>query len=597
VLRLVSCQSCQKVFFARLVLSFVALTGFGCAPSDVHVASVRPITVANELVSRSGSDPVLVHDYFVTAQADRSVHGSNRVSQQRYLQLAVEAWDDLQRNPNDASALQVFNQALANYLRFWSPAELALGQTDESVNGRPVKVLLREAAAPQRPLVFDQLIPSDDLRVKGVRDEYRRAGLGGLVVCQQEPAPGSPLDRFDVPEKLQEARTAVIQRVTPDAVEIWLYDPKKVDSVQIGGRSWSIGGDFTSPMAVMMSKTRFVYQRWQGFFETQHFGSREGIFFLEPYDPNKIPVVMIHGLLSTPLMWKNLTNRINADPVLQRHYQVWHVSYATGLPILTNAATLRSDLDRLNAALRAAGYPPHHKMVVIGHSMGGVLTKVLISDSGPLVWNAVFRVPPEQLHLSDADRAAIKELLFFKPRSDVGRAIFMASPFRGSNTANILLFRLTARLIQYPPDLTAMEQRVFRQNREFVVDSKENRLLTSRVPSSVDLLSPESAISESLANMQVARGVPFHLIIGIRGSSVGQGSSDGVVSYMSSHLDGAESEFLVHSGHSVTHDPKTEDEVIRILKENISGTPPTHPATPVVREMGLSVKNRGASSE
>jgi hypothetical protein len=228
--------------------------------------------------------------------------------------------------------------------------------------------------------------------------------------------------------------------------------------------------------------------------------------------------------------------------------------------------------------------------------MGGVLTKVLISDSGPLVWSAVFRVPPEKLHLSDADRAAIKELLVFKPRSDVGRAIFMASPFRGSNSANILLFRLTARLIQYPPDLTAMEQRVFRQNREFVVDSKENRLLTSRVPSSVDLLSPESAISESLANMQVARGVPFHLIIGIRGSSVGQGSSDGVVSYMSSHLDGAESEFLVHSGHSVTHDPKTEDEVIRILKENLSGTPQTHPPTPVVREMAV-IEKPGARSQ
>src|SRR5262249_48814481 len=148
---------------------------------------------------------------------------------------------------------------------------------------------------------------------------------------------------------------------------------------------------------------------------------------------------------------------------------------ATGLPILTNAETLRSDLDRLNAALRAAGYPPHRKMVVIGHSMGGVLTKVLISDSGPLVWNAVFRVPPEQLQLADADRAAIKDLLFFNPRPDVGRAIFMASPFRGSKTADDLLFRFTARLIQYPPALTAMEQRVFRQNRECMVDSKENR--------------------------------------------------------------------------------------------------------------------------
>ena len=244
------CLFYQKVLFTRALLGFAALAGFGCAPSDVHVASVRPIAVANQRLSRSGSDPVLVRAYFVTAEADRSVHGSNRVSQQRYLQLTVDAWDALQRNPNDATALQVFNQALANYLRFWSPAELALGQTDESVNGRPVKVFLRDAAAPQRPLVFDQLVPSDDLRVKGVRDEFRRAGLGGLVVCQQEPAPGSPLDRFQVPEKLQEARTAVIQRVTPDAVEIWLYDPKKVDSVQISGRSWAIGGDFTSPMAV-----------------------------------------------------------------------------------------------------------------------------------------------------------------------------------------------------------------------------------------------------------------------------------------------------------------------------------------------------------
>ena len=160
------------------------------------------------------------------------------------------------------------------------------------------------------------------------------------------------------------------------------------------GCLWDIGGDFSAPFAAIVSRTRFIFQRWQGLFRMEHFANRQGIFFLEPYDPEKIPVLMVHGILSSPLMWRDLTNRIMGDPLLQKKYQVWHYTYATGLPILTSANMFREQLDGVNIALQRAGLPPHKAIVLIGHSLGGLLAKIMVSDSHDLIWNKFFTVPP-----------------------------------------------------------------------------------------------------------------------------------------------------------------------------------------------------------
>jgi pimeloyl-ACP methyl ester carboxylesterase len=301
----------------------------------------------------------------------------------------------------------------------------------------------------------------------------------------------------------------------------------------------------------------------------EHYANRQGIFFLEPYDPEKTPVLMVHGILSSPLMWKDLTNRIMGDPILQKKYQIWHYTYATGLPILTSARMLREHLDGVNIALQRAGLPPHKPIVLIGHSLGGLLAKMMVSDSRDLVWNQFFRVPPDRLNLASADKDWVEHLMFFEPRHDISRAIFMASPFKGSKTADMILFRFSSRLVRFPAELEGHHYRVFTLNRSYMVRSKENQLIAERQPSSIDLLSPESPESIALGQLKVARSIPFHLIIGVRHGSNVPRSSDGIVAYSSSYLGGAESELDVNTGHTVTHSPKTEEEVLRILTLNL----------------------------
>jgi len=226
-------------------------------------------------------------------------------------------------------------------------------------------------------------------------------------------------------------------------------------------------------------------------------------------------------------------------------------------------------LDGVNIALQRAGLPLHQPIVLIGHSLGGLLAKMMVSDSHDLIWNQFFRVPPDQLNLTPADKDWVDHVMFFEPRHDISRAIFMASPFKGSKTADLILFRFSSRLVRFPTELEGHHYRVFTRNRSCMVNSKENRLIAKRQPSSIDLLAPESPESIALGQLKVARWIPFHLIIGVRHGSNLSRSSDGIVAYSSSYLAGAESELDVPTGHTVTHSRKTEEEVLRILKLNL----------------------------
>jgi PGAP1-like protein len=553
----------------------------GCAPTDVHVHTRSAILAASRTVQPTGP---LASEFLGAAKLDGNNYAANRIAQQQYLSVALKAWVALKAAgyQSDPNLLEIHNQAIANYLQFLSPGDLAIGRADEVVDGRHIKIILRDEAKPYGPPGFDQLVPSERLTIRGLRERDVRAGLGGRLVCQQEPDRISALSRYTVPEKQQVARSAVFRAVSfPEGrIEILLVDPSKTERIELDGRLWEVGGDFSAPFAALASRTRFIFQRWQGLFRMEHFADRQGVFFLEPYDPEKIPVLLVHGILSSPLMWRDLTNRIMGDPFLQKKYQIWHYTYATGYPILTSANMLREQLDGVNVALQRAGLPPHRPIVLIGHSLGGLLAKMMVSDSHDLVWNQFFRVSPDQLNLTRSDRDWIEQLMFFKPRHDISRVIFMASPFKGSKTADMILFRFSSRLVRFPTELQGRHYRVFTLNRSLMVQSKENRLIAERQPSSIDLLSPESPESIALGQLKVAPWIPFHLIIGIRHGSNVRRSSDGIVAYSSSHLEGAESELDVKTGHSVTHSPKTEEEVLRILELNLR-----HPGTPSVPSM------------
>jgi len=158
-----------------------------------------------------------------------------------------------------------------------------------------------------------------------------------------------------------------------------------------------------------------------------------GIYLIHPYDPNKTPILFIHGLLSSPFSWQNMINDLCSDPRILEHYQPWFFLYPTGQSVLESAAQLRQDLQATQKLFDPSGTAvPFRHVVVVAHSMGGLLAHTLVSDSENALWNAVANKPLDALSLQPAERSMIFQYFFFRHQPCIDRIIFMAVPHRGS---------------------------------------------------------------------------------------------------------------------------------------------------------------------
>jgi pimeloyl-ACP methyl ester carboxylesterase len=306
------------------------------------------------------------------------------------------------------------------------------------------------------------------------------------------------------------------------------------------------------------------------------------VYLLDRYDPNKTPLLMVHGLQSTPVAFATLVNALRSDPELRAQVQIWQFYYPSGTPVLANAAALR---DSLNETLHSLDPKTHDaatkRIIVLGHSMGGVISHTLVSSSQDKLWASVFRVPPVQLR---GDPEAIRDLehiLYFQRDSRVKRVIFMAAPHRGSPMANSFIGFVGNSLTRLSP----MEEHGFsqlaRQNPEAMMPAAASFYDGGRF-SAVRTLSPKSTALIALSKLPIE--VPYHSVIGQQYSGPANRGSDGVVPYWSSHLDGASSELIVRSGHNVISNPEAIREVIRILHQDVrSFQPSIHASTPFPR--------------
>src|SRR6201993_2330481 len=239
-------------------------------------------------------------------------------------------------------------------------------------------------------------------------------------------------------------------------------------------------------------------------------------------------------------------------------YQFWFYSYPTGYPFPYSAAILRHELDAVEKR-----FPKMKPMVVIGHSMGGCISRLLLTDSGDKLWMNIFGRPPDEVPLSPRAREYFRQELFFRHRPEIGRVIFIAAPLRGSNMATGCIGHLGSLIIHEPTSSSEASQEMLRVTSGI----KEEELKPKRRANSVDSLSPKSRFVNALNTIPMAPGVPYHTIIGDRGRGDSPNSSDGVVPYWSSHMDGAKSEDIVPSDHSAHQNPQAIEDVLRILKK------------------------------
>jgi pimeloyl-ACP methyl ester carboxylesterase len=277
---------------------------------------------------------------------------------------------------------------------------------------------------------------------------------------------------------------------------------------------------------------------------------------LQPYDPNKTIVLVIHGLMDSQATWTPMINTLRGDPVIRKHYQFWFYSYPSGYPYPYSAAILRTELDRVEKR-----YPARKPMVVIGHSMGGCISRLLLTDSGDQLWLKIFGRPPDQVPLSPQTREYFEDELFFRHRKEIGRVIFIAAPLRGSNLAKGIFGSIAGMFIRESAVSSQASEEMLRHS-----NIQEDELKPKRRANSVDTLSPNSRFVNVVNTIPMTPGVPYDTIIGDRGRGDSPNSSDGIVPYWSSHMAGAQREYIVPSGHSAHQDPQAIKDVLQILK-------------------------------
>jgi pimeloyl-ACP methyl ester carboxylesterase len=206
-------------------------------------------------------------------------------------------------------------------------------------------------------------------------------------------------------------------------------------------------------------------------------------------------------------------------------------------------------------------------MVVIGHSMGGCISRLLITDTGDKLWMNIFNKPPEQTPLSPETRKILTEALIFEHRPEIGRVIFISAPLRGSDLARNPLGRIGSSLVRAPLTLLRAGKEVFK-----TASLQSGDLKLKRIPNSVDTLAPNNRFVKAINTIPITPGIPYHTIMGDRGKGDAPNSSDGIVPYWSSHMDGAKSELIVPSGHGAHQNPQAIEEVRRILVLNARST-------------------------
>jgi pimeloyl-ACP methyl ester carboxylesterase len=412
------------------------------------------------------------------------------------------------------------------------------------------------------------LVPVAELGIRGLRNRYRQAGLGAPLAASTVPL--QPREGFQVGPRVKVPVTALLrvaaarQGLASGSLQaaLHLYSLPDDAVAEIAGQSVPLEVEPSAALAYTLSGPEIWATELQGFFAGGALGnlpSRLGA--LEPYRPGRIPVVFVHGTASSAGRWADMVNDLKSDLRIRDNFQFWFFVYETGNPIPYSALVLRDSLVEAVADLDPGGEDAALRhMVVIGHSQGGLLTKMTAIDTGSRLYDHLANKPLDELRLSSETRDLLQRSLFVEPLPFVRRIVFIATPHRGSYLAEWSVGRLIARLVRLPLSVAKATAEILTANPDAVrLDPRGVRV------GSLYGMTPGNPLITALAETPVAPGVAAHSIVAVEGEGPPEDGSDGVVRYRSAHIAGVESELIVRSGHSTKSNPHTIAEVRRIL--------------------------------
>ncbi len=494
---------------------------------------------------------------------------------------------DVSRNPYDPQfrgACDVYNSALESTLRLVNrrgslkPGNIYHIETKDREYG--VQVVARGGWSEED---FERFEFCSDYKVEGLDSTNIGYGIGvPLIAVRKKHTLEEKADCY-YPDGLSFPVTALL-RVTSPSIRpenssmhrypcvLELHDPLASNDVHFASRQVPLQTDLSTPLGFFLDNPQFREKTnpTLGLLNPNKSEKNRGIYMLEPFDPERIPVVMVHGLASSPLTWMPMFNDIRSFQELRRSYQFWFYQYPTGQPFWISATQMRSDLADLRRKLDPQKQAPMlDQMVLVGHSMGGLVSRLQSYQSGDEFWRVLSDKSFDEIKGSDEEVAALKNALFFEPNPSIRRVITIGTPHRGSEFANDTTRWLGRKLIKLPQSLTDAGNRIVKQNPDFFRDTE---LLT--VTTSIDSLTPDSPIFPAMLRAARAPWVRYNNIMGVVSEEgffnhFSQGS-DGVVELTSAHMEDVESEIQVISKHQDIHrQPRAILEIRRILVKHL----------------------------
>lgn len=481
------------------------------------------------------------------------------------LDATVGTWQEIRsgRLPGP-DRLDDYNHAVRNTVVQIAHNWQTENETLSTINTTEGKLNLRVDPVNVRAIdLVDEVVPADFVRVKkGLETETAVDGVGASLLVRQRWTEQDPL----IPKTgLWYPVTAVLNLDQPRSPVLELYDPTRIANLSSLDRPVPLAVDYTAPFARDFQDRQFQFLKVPAFLKYEKFADRMGIYRVSAFDPEKTACVLVHGIYSSPVTWKEALNGMYENKSIRERYEFWTFGYPTGAPIPYLASEFRKAIEDLIAFRRRNGAKDLN-LVIVGHSMGGLLAKAATQHSGDEDWNKFFTVPIEQLDVDEGDREILRELVYYEPVPEIKKVIFCAVPHRGSKVPDKAALKLVGDLVQLPNQLAQLSKDIVKQSRN-ALTPLGMEVAKSR-PSSLDQLRESSFAAVGYLDKPLNPNVRFFSIIGCKDKSCAtlDDVSDGVVPYSSAHIDGVVSEKIVtDSPHGVHRQEEGIEEIVRIL--------------------------------
>lgn len=436
--------------------------------------------------------------------------------------------------------------------------------------------------------LHEDIVPAIDVELSALQERYTLPGIGVPmvgVIPEGKIKPGTE-NVFNIATRGTVSILTAVMSFSEEGKPRFRVIPRnREDFIAVGKLNYPLAADWSALLEVYWNLTRVKDDRWLGLLQPQELRNTTGLSSIQVYNPNKIPVILTHGLMSSAGTFDNLVNRLYADPEIRRNYQFWYFNYPTGVAWTVSARAYRESLQKLRDQVDPQRKNPNwDKMVVVGHSMGGLITHYSQCEEP---WNLLRAsdIPQQTLAqyldkryvhepLPDPALEALRKDYFFEPVK-AGMVIYMATPHRGAPVAKYRLATFLSKLVSLPQNLLKEAYNIATLQQDMFLLNPQDAYLWF---TSVNQLKPDSYSISGLQGLKV-RNVPTHSIIGDQGKGDTPKSSDGVVPYWSSHLAWG-TEKIVPSDHSVQDCMETANEMKRILGEYAGKNPAVRVVTP-----------------